>query len=80
MPKDPSDTLRSPDRATSRRAATERAQAMRERLGAQRDADELLAEASQLRGAAAADADVIVAEAEGSRSSCSPRHARPRTS
>jgi vacuolar-type H+-ATPase subunit H len=38
---------------------------MRERLGAQRNADELLAEASKLRGAAAADADVIVAEAEG---------------
>ncbi|GAA4752286.1 hypothetical protein GCM10023350_41940 [Nocardioides endophyticus] len=37
---------------------------MRERLGAQRVADDLLAEASQLRGAAAADADVIVAEAE----------------
>lgn len=46
-------------------SATERAQAMRERLGAQRNADELLAEASKLRGAAAADADVIVAEAEG---------------
>jgi vacuolar-type H+-ATPase subunit H len=37
---------------------------MRERLGAQRVADDLLAEASQLRGAAAADAHEIVAEAE----------------
>ncbi len=56
MPKDP-DTAQPA-------SAFERAQAMRERLGTQRVADDLLAEASQLRGAAAADADVIVAEAE----------------
>jgi vacuolar-type H+-ATPase subunit H len=56
MPKDP-------DTAPPA-SASERAQAMRERLGAQRVADDLLAEASQLRGAAAADADSIVAEAE----------------
>lgn len=56
MPKDP-------DTAPPA-SASERAQAMRERLGTQRVADDLLAEASQLRGAAAADADVIVAEAE----------------
>ncbi|WP_345519291.1 hypothetical protein [Nocardioides conyzicola] len=37
---------------------------MRARLGAQRDAEELLVEASKLRGTAAEDADVIVAEAE----------------
>jgi vacuolar-type H+-ATPase subunit H len=56
MPKDP-------DTAPPA-SASERAEAMRERLGAQRVADDLLAEASQLRGAAAADAHAIVAEAE----------------
>jgi len=56
MPKDP-------DTAPPA-SASERAEALRERLGAQRVADDLLAEASQLRGAAAADADGIVAEAE----------------
>ena len=56
MPKDP-------DTAPPA-SASERAETMRERLGAQRVADDLLAEASQLRGAAAADAHAIVAEAE----------------
>lgn len=56
MPKDP-------DTAPPA-SASERAEALRERLGAQRVADDLLAEASQLCGAAAADADGIVAEAE----------------
>ncbi|WP_028642311.1 hypothetical protein [Nocardioides sp. URHA0020] len=37
---------------------------MRARLGAQREAEEMLAEASRLRGSAAADAGVIVADAE----------------
>jgi vacuolar-type H+-ATPase subunit H len=45
-------------------SATDRAQAMRTRLGAQREAEEMLAEASQLRRAAAEGADVIVSEAE----------------
>ena len=68
MPKDPSVSSSTtaktgPDSAPSS-SASERAQAMRQRLGTQRNADELLAEASKLRGAAAADADVIVAEAE----------------
>jgi vacuolar-type H+-ATPase subunit H len=45
-------------------SATDQAQAMRSRLGAQREADEILAEASQLRGTAAEDAERIVAEAE----------------
>lgn len=68
MPKDPSVSSSTtaktgPDSAPSS-SASERAQAMRERLGTQRNADELLAEASKLRGAAAADADVIVSEAE----------------
>ena len=45
-------------------SASDRAQAMRARLGAQRDAEDLLAEASELRRAAAEDADHIVADAE----------------
>jgi vacuolar-type H+-ATPase subunit H len=67
MPKDSSvstSTAKSASGGEPAASATERAQAMRERLGAQRNADELLAEASQVRGAAAADADVIVSEAE----------------
>lgn len=44
--------------------ATDRAQAMRARLGVQREAEELLSQASKLRQSAAADADIIVAEAE----------------
>ena len=65
MPKDPSTTTTKPRSGDeSVETAADRAQAMRARLGAQRDADELLAEASKLRGSAAEDADVIVAEAE----------------
>lgn len=65
MPKDPSTTTAKPRSGDeSVETAADRAQAMRARLGAQRDADELLAEASKLRGSAAEDADAIVAEAE----------------
>ena len=65
MPKDQSTTTAQPRSGDeSVETATDRAQAMRARLGAQRDAEELLVEASKLRGSAAEDADVIVAEAE----------------
>jgi vacuolar-type H+-ATPase subunit H len=62
MPKEPSvSTTTTAEPAAS---ASDRAREMRARLGAQRDAEEMLAEASQLRHAAAEEAGVIVAEAE----------------
>src|SRR4051794_16075938 len=70
MPKDPSPTNSTPVPGTPSAAsaapasATERAQEMRTRLGAQREAEEMLAEASTLRRTAAGEAETIVAEAE----------------
>jgi vacuolar-type H+-ATPase subunit H len=68
MPKDPSasstTTATTGSGSPSSASAAGRAQEMRARLGVQRDAEELLVEASQLRRSAAQDADAIVAEAE----------------
>lgn len=73
MPKDPSSTNATTGPGTksvattttsSAGSATERAQDMRTRLGAQREAEEMLAEASSLRRTAAQEAETIVAEAE----------------
>jgi hypothetical protein len=68
MPKEPStppsktSTTASEDQAEN--TAAHQAQAMRARLGAQRDAEEILAEAAGRRQAAAEEADTIVAAAE----------------